>query len=57
MRFALVILAYAIIGGCVFVWSTYNEMINPVIAFGFFITYGILGGVLFGKLEKRGFLI
>ena len=57
MKFALVILLYALIGSCVFVWTTYNETINPIIAFGFFITYAILGGIFFRKLGDRGFLI
>lgn len=57
MKFALVILAYAIIGSCVFVWNNLNGTINLFIAFGFIITYAILGGVLFRKLGDRGFLI
>ena len=57
MKFALIILLYALIGSCAFVWSNYNEMINPIIAFGLFITFAILGGILFRKLGDRGFLI
>ena len=57
MKFALVILAYAMIGSCVFTWTGINGVISPLISLVLFFIYAILGGILFRKLGDRGFLI
>ena len=57
MKFALVILLYAIVGSCALAWTNSSGVINPVIAFGLFITYAIFGGIFFKKVSDKGLLI
>ena len=57
MRFALIILLFAVVVSSAFVWSISSGTINSIIAFGCFIVLAILGGMLFRKLSDRGFLI
>ena len=52
MRFTFIVLFYAVIGSCAFVWSTYIRE-NIVIAFTLFILYAVFGGLFFNQIDKR----
>ena len=53
MRFALILLFYAFVGSFALVIALDVNAINPVIAFLLFISYAVLGGLLFRQLNKR----
>jgi len=57
MKFLVSIITYATLGGFAYAWAIQAKIISPIIIFVLFILYGVLGGILGAKLEKKGLFI
>ncbi len=57
MKVLIIFFFHALVGSIVYTLSISNEIIHPLISFGFLISYSILGGFLFAQLDERGKLI